>query len=643
MSIPDNRVFVSEGEGKNFKFATASCQGWRREQEDAEACIPDYDENSSLFILCDGHGGPEVAKYTVEHLPNFIKNHPMYKAGKYTEALERAFIDFDCLLRSEEVLNDLSILAHDEDSKEQGDKGNMIDLSLMDNPKESPSTHDHNSPSSPPAMSSNSSPQQGSSNGPSTVVEDVDTETLKKEANLPLRQLIEQYSASASGIDPAKRYSLLSKYNSSPVVRAKKDDGEDNDEDDGEPKTNGEDQAGPSHVDDSQMTPESIKESLIRQVIQHYFKDDDSSDDSEFNGDDSSNDDGDDEGDDEGVESSSKKLRKKKHKRPFEDNESSSEDVDDDDEDDDDSDEEESEEDEEDDDESDDQERENEEEEDEDEEFDANKNKEDVDDDEDLDEEESFPDLSNIMRPGGRAHKPGYDSGCTVVVALVKDGKLYVASAGDSRCIMIMRNGECKPMSYDHKPENTAERRRINKAGGRVTDGRVNGGLNLSRALGDFTYKNSALDPKDQMITPLPDVRVAELDPNEVEYVFLACDGIWNSMKNKQATKFIRKTAPNVDENLVDICVQLFRECIAPGTDGDGTGCDNMTCIIARFNGDENVNEIRRNDEAIKCDLKKIEQVKSETTAEQTANSQKRSTTNEESDDMPNKRRCIRL
>ena len=37
----------------------------------------------------------------------------------------------------------------------------------------------------------------------------------------------------------------------------------------------------------------------------------------------------------------------------------------------------------------------------------------------------------------------------------------------------------------DHKPEDEHELNRIHKAGGKVTcEGRVNGGLNLSRALG---------------------------------------------------------------------------------------------------------------------------------------------------------------
>lgn len=44
--------------------------------------------------------------------------------------------------------------------------------------------------------------------------------------------------------------------------------------------------------------------------------------------------------------------------------------------------------------------------------------------------------------------------------------------------------------AVDHKPESDEERQRIERAGGQVTaDGRVNGGLNLSRALGDHFYK----------------------------------------------------------------------------------------------------------------------------------------------------------
>ena len=45
--------------------------------------------------------------------------------------------------------------------------------------------------------------------------------------------------------------------------------------------------------------------------------------------------------------------------------------------------------------------------------------------------------------------------------------------------------GIAKDLSVDHKPEAPEETARVEKAGGKITkEGRVNGGLNLSRALG---------------------------------------------------------------------------------------------------------------------------------------------------------------
>ena len=85
--------------------------------------------------------------------------------------------------------------------------------------------------------------------------------------------------------------------------------------------------------------------------------------------------------------------------------------------------------------------------------------------------------------------QPGCDSGCTAVVAVLRGRRLYVANAGDSRAVLC-RAGRAVDMSFDHKPEDSPERRRIVKAGGRVTfEGRVNGGLNLSRALGEHGWR----------------------------------------------------------------------------------------------------------------------------------------------------------
>ena len=48
-------------------------------------------------------------------------------------------------------------------------------------------------------------------------------------------------------------------------------------------------------------------------------------------------------------------------------------------------------------------------------------------------------------------------------------------------------------MSYDHKPDNEGELARVKSAGGFVEDGRVQGIIAVSRAIGDWEYKNPGL------------------------------------------------------------------------------------------------------------------------------------------------------
>ena len=79
-------------------------------------------------------------------------------------------------------------------------------------------------------------------------------------------------------------------------------------------------------------------------------------------------------------------------------------------------------------------------------------------------------------------------AGCTACVVLITPMEIYCANAGDSRTVMCEKNNAIE-LSSDHKPDLPEERSRIIKAGGEVVDGRVNGMLALSRAIGDFDYK----------------------------------------------------------------------------------------------------------------------------------------------------------
>ncbi|XP_059324868.1 protein phosphatase 1G isoform X3 [Ammospiza nelsoni] len=201
---------------------------------------------------------------------------------------------------------------------------------------------------------------------------------------------------------------------------------------------------------------------------------------------------------------------------------------------------------------------------------------------------EDSEDESDEVEEEEEDSEPGSDSGTTAVVALIRGKQLIVANAGDSRCV-VSEGGKAVDMSYDHKPEDEVELARIKNAGGKVTmDGRVNGGLNLSRAIGDHFYKrNKNLPPEEQMISALPDIKVLTINDDH-DFMVIACDGIWNVMSSQEVVDFIQSKITQKDENgvlrpLSSIVEELLDQCLAPDTSGDGTGCDNMTCIIISF------------------------------------------------------------
>ena len=125
--------------------------------------------------------------------------------------------------------------------------------------------------------------------------------------------------------------------------------------------------------------------------------------------------------------------------------------------------------------------------------------------------------------------------GCTSNVIFIDKikKKVFVANAGDSRCVMG-KNEKAVEMSIDHKPDCQVEIDRIEKSGSVITEGRVDGNLNLTRSLGDLKYKHRAhLKPEEQAITANPDTYEIDLD-NEVDFILMGCDGIWEKKSNEE-------------------------------------------------------------------------------------------------------------
>ncbi|CAI0376608.1 unnamed protein product [Linum tenue] len=174
----------------------------------------------------------------------------------------------------------------------------------------------------------------------------------------------------------------------------------------------------------------------------------------------------------------------------------------------------------------------------------------------------------------------GPTSGCTACVAVIRDKHIVVANAGDSRCV-ISRKGQAYNLSRDHKPDLEAEKERILKAGGFIHAGRVNGSLNLSRAIGDMEFKqNKFLPAEKQIVTANPDINTVELCEDD-DFIVLACDGVWDCLSSQQLVDFIHEQLKS-EAKLSTVCERVLDRCLAPSTAG-GEGCDNMTMILVQF------------------------------------------------------------
>jgi len=177
--------------------------------------------------------------------------------------------------------------------------------------------------------------------------------------------------------------------------------------------------------------------------------------------------------------------------------------------------------------------------------------------------------------------------GTTCVFALIdfsdeKDGyKIIVSNTGDSRCLSgPLNDGEDAPTFYrvteDHKPTDLVELTRITRAGGVVSNGRVDGDLSVSRAVGDWQFK---MDPElslgEQKVSPVPDVTRYTL--NKGDWMLLACDGIFERLTTIEVANFIKK---DLKANGNDPAITARNLC---DYSLDAGSKDNMTVALAVF------------------------------------------------------------
>ena len=131
-------------------------------------------------------------------------------------------------------------------------------------------------------------------------------------------------------------------------------------------------------------------------------------------------------------------------------------------------------------------------------------------------------------------------TGATALITVVTTDSIWIANAGDSLALVLLKNGECHMITPEHKVSAPHESQRIREEGGVVTydvpgdpsTARIQGTLNVSRGIGDFFMKKHFI--------PNPDVRsISGQAFSQVRAIIMASDGLWDVMREKDVEEIV--------------------------------------------------------------------------------------------------------
>ena len=119
--------------------------------------------------------------------------------------------------------------------------------------------------------------------------------------------------------------------------------------------------------------------------------------------------------------------------------------------------------------------------------------------------------------------------GATIAFTIVSKTQISYASLGDTRALIVHKDGTIDPLTVDHKPTDPSERDMIRDNKSFVSDQRTAGVLAVSRSLGDFMI---------QGVSHLPDIKSRDLKPTDSRLV-IACDGVFDVLTPKEVGEIV--------------------------------------------------------------------------------------------------------
>uniref|UniRef100_A0A7S3LPP9 PPM-type phosphatase domain-containing protein n=1 Tax=Aplanochytrium stocchinoi TaxID=215587 RepID=A0A7S3LPP9_9STRA len=162
--------------------------------------------------------------------------------------------------------------------------------------------------------------------------------------------------------------------------------------------------------------------------------------------------------------------------------------------------------------------------------------------------------------------------------------RYFCAAVGDSRAILVKKDGTTIALSKDHSPERPDEYERIKRQGGQIQFDKDNEGgrvvsekvgmLAVTRSIGDVDFK--------PYVTAEPEISEGFLD-KDVAYIVLASDGLWGQVENKEVGNYLVKEKAKLATKIEGlIMVAKERDNDLSKRHHEPLMCDNVTVTVIK-------------------------------------------------------------
>ena len=181
-------------------------------------------------------------------------------------------------------------------------------------------------------------------------------------------------------------------------------------------------------------------------------------------------------------------------------------------------------------------------------------------------------------------------SGTTAVVTYMDKENLYTANVGDSRCILCRKENNrliAVPLSFDQKPDDLNEKKRIEAHNGRVEScrgpmGELIGparvwlknhdmpGLAMSRSFGDDMATSVGVISE-------PHIIIKKRTKND-QFIVAASDGIWEFLSNEDVVDIVSKNKNDPKKASRILCKEATKQW-----QKEEEVIDDITCVIVNL------------------------------------------------------------